>query len=106
MKARKYTDRISFFEMQEVTDGYGGFINTEVFLFDKWASKETSSAGFKFQQFGLNDFKNPIVFRIRKGDNQINEKMFINFQDHKYFIKAVENVNLDNLELNIFCDGN
>ena len=104
MKARRYTDKIEIWESVSVADGVGGFTNEPMLLFSKWCSKSTQGAGFKFQQYGLNDFKNPVIFRIRKGDNVINEKMFIIFNGSKFIIKGIENVNLDNREVNIYCD--
>jgi len=104
MKARLYTDVIEVWESEEVPDGYGGFTNQDVKKFDKWAQKRTQGAGFKFQNFGLNDFKNPVIFRIRKGNNVINEDMFIVSNESKFIIKGIENVNLNNREINLYCD--
>lgn len=104
MKARKYTDVIEVWETTQVDDGYGGTIPEDVKRFDKWAQKRTKGAGFKFQQFGLNEFVNPVIFRIRKGNNEIAEKMFVRYNDSDFIIKGIENVNLDNRELNLYCD--
>ena len=104
MKARLYTDIIDIWESEKVPDGYGGFTNQDVKKFDKWAQKRTKGAGYKFQQYGLNDFKNPVIFRIRKGDSIINEDMFVIFNGGKFIIKGIENVNLDNIEINLYCD--
>ena len=104
MRARRYTDKIEVWQSIEIEDGYGGYTNQEVKQFDKWAGKQTQGAGSKFQLYGLNDFKNPVIFRIRKGNNVINEDMFIKFNGSKFIIKGIENVNLDNREINLYCD--
>jgi len=104
MRARRYTDIIEIWESVEVPDGFGGFVSNEVKQFDKWAGIVTKGSGYKFQQYGLNDFKNPVIFRIRKGDSIINEDMFVIFNGGKFIIKGIENVNLDNIEINLYCD--
>lgn len=104
VKARQYTDIIEIWKSTQTSDGYGGTTPTDSKQFDKWAKKETSSAGSKFQQFGLNDFKNPVIFRVRKGNTTITEDMFVKYNGSKFIIKGIENVNLDNREINIFCD--
>jgi len=104
MRARRYTDIIEVWQSIEIEDGFGGYTNQEVKQFDKWAQKRTQGAGNKFQLYGLNDFKNPVIFRIRKGNNFINEDMFIKFNGSKFIIKGIENVNLDNIEINLYCD--
>jgi len=104
MRARRYTDIIEIWESVEMPDGFGGFVLDPVKQFDKWAGIITKGSGFKFQQYGLNDFKNPVIFRIRKGDSIINEDMFVIFNGGKFIIKGIENVNLDNIEINLYCD--
>ena len=104
MRARRYTDIIEFWESVEVPDGFGGFVLDPVKQFDKWAGITTKGSGYKFQQYGLNDFKNPVIFRIRKGNSIITEDMFVIFNGGKFIIKGIENVNLDNIEINLYCD--
>lgn len=106
MRARLYTNVIEIWETESVPDGFGGYTNEDVKKFDKWAQKRTQGAGYKFQQYGLNDFKNPVIFRIRKGDNEINEQMFVKYNGSQFAIKGIENVNLDNREINLYCDEN
>lgn len=105
MRARRYTDKIDVWESKQVADGFGGTITEEVLLFDKWAQVRTQGAGRKFQDFGLNEFQNPVIFRVRKGNDVIKEKMFIVYQGNKFIVKGIENVNLDNREINIYCDS-
>jgi len=104
MRARRYTDIIEIWESVEMPDGFGGFVLDPVKQFEKWAGIITKGSGYKFQQYGLNDFKNPVIFRIRKGNSIINEDMFVIFNGGKFIIKGIENVNLDNIEINLYCD--
>lgn len=105
MRARRYTDKIQIWESKQVADGFGGTTTQEVMLFDKWANVTTSGVGRKFQQFGLNEFNNPVMFRVRKGNDTIKEKMFVVYQDRKFIIIGIENVDLNNREINIFCNS-
>ena len=106
MKARNYNTLISVWINAEVSDGFGGFVNSETLVKNIWAKIQTKNAGFKFQQYGLNDFKNPVIFSVRQKNNlDITEKHFIKFKGQKYQIKSIELVNLDNVELNIYADG-
>lgn len=104
MKSRDYTKQIEIWESQEVDDGYGGTTPTEVKITPKWAKLETQGAGDKFQQFGLKDFKQPVIFRVRKGNTEINEDMYVKYKSKEYIIKGIENVDLQDRELNIYCD--
>lgn len=104
MLARAYTSKIEIWESQQVDDGFGGTTLQEVLIKKAWASKQTKGMGYKFQDLGLNDFKNPVVFRIRKGTTEVTEKMFIKIGSKNFIIRAVENVNLDNREINILAD--
>ena len=104
MRARRYTDIIEIWESVEMPDGFGGFVLDPVKQFEKWTGIVTKGSGYKFQQYGLNDFKNPVIFRIRKGNSIITEDMFVIFNGGKFIIKGIENVNLDNIEINLYCD--
>lgn len=104
MRARSYTTKIEFWKSTQVNDGFGGTVNEDALVTSKWAQKRTQGAGYKFQQFGLNEFKNPVIFRIRKGSITVTEDMFIKFKSNTFIIKGVENLNLDNRFINIYCD--
>lgn len=102
---REYINRVSIYTEQEVSDGYGGFTTDKVFVRKVWAKVTTSGAGYKFQQFGLNDFKNPVMFSIRAKINlNINEKNFIRYKNRDFIIKGFEEVNLEGIEIVIFAD--
>lgn len=105
MISRKYTTKIAIWNTSEVSDGYGGFINADVLIKSIWAEKRTTGAGYKFRDFGLNDFKNPIIFSVRGKNNlNISETHFIIYKEKRFQIKAIENVNFDGLEILIFAD--
>lgn len=110
MLGREYLNRVEIWEEQSVSDGYGGFITEDVYIRKVWAKITTSSSigyqsGYKFQQFGLNDFKNPVLFSVRAKINLVlTEKHFIKYKSKKYFVKGIENVNLEAIELNIYTD--
>lgn len=102
---REYINRVSIYTEKEVSDTYGGFTTNKVFIRKVWAKVTTSGAGYKFQQFGLNDFKNPVIFSIRAKINlNLNEKNFIRYKNRDFIIKGVEEVNLEGIEIVIFTD--
>lgn len=106
MLARNYTDRITIWQDVSTPDGYGGFINIPTIVMNIWSKKNTRGASFKFQQLGLNDFKQPVIFAIR-GTTGITftEKNYIIFKGQRFNIKSIENVDLKNLEINILADA-
>lgn len=107
MLGREYLNRVEIYEEQSVSDGFGGFTTEDVFIRKVWSKITTKGAGYKFQQFGLNDFKNPVLFSVRAKINlELTEKHFIKYKSKKYFVKGIENVNLDAIEINIFTDEN
>lgn len=105
MISRAYNTKIEIFSLSDVSDGFGGKVSNEGTLLKKvWAKISTKNAGRRFTDFGLNEFKNPVIFSIRGTNIDLNEKCFIKYKDKKYLIKGIENVNLDSLELNLYCD--
>lgn len=104
--SRKYTTKIEIWQYTEVPDGFGGYITTETMQKKVWAGIRTNGAGFKFQQFGLNDFKNPVIFFIRAKNNiNFNEKTFIVYKGYRYEVKGFEDMDLDNIEITLYCDA-
>ena len=106
MRGRGYDCKIEIWGKTEVDDGYGGYVQTEAKTKSVWARKETKGAGYKFQQFGLNDFKNPVIFSIRGKNNiDFNEKTFVIYKGHRYEVKVFEDKDLDSIEMIIYCDA-
>lgn len=106
MISRSYTTKIEIWQTVETSDGFGGYISTDTMQKKVWAGVRTSGAGFKFQQFGLNDFKNPVIFSIR-GKNNIDftEKTFVIYKGHRYEVKGFEDKDIENIEIILFCDA-
>lgn len=107
MISRKYTTKIEIWQTVEVADGSGGYVPGEQVMQKRvWAGIRTNGAGFKFQQFGLNDFKNPVIFSIRAKNNiDFNEKTFVIYKGHRYEVKGFEDKDLDSIEMIIYCDA-
>lgn len=105
MIAREYTKRISVFETTNVADGYGGNTVSEVFIFSSWAKLETNGVGYKAKDLGLVNFNDPLLFKVRhRNDFDYNgRKMYVLYNNNKYIIQGVRNVNELNIDLEIFC---
>ena len=106
MRGRGYDSKIEIWGKTEVSDGYGGYIPTETLIKSVWAGKESKGAGSNFQQFGLNNFKNPVIFRVRGKSNNINftENSYIMYKGKRFEIKGIDDVNFDGLEFEIYAD--
>ena len=112
MNSPRYNTLIDVYKNEAVPDGFGGYTNAETFIKSIWAQVVTSTGttartGYRFESFGISDFKNPVIFTIRGYKNQIEftENHFIKYKGTKYFIKGIENLNLEGISLNLFCDG-
>lgn len=107
MKARSYTTKISIYNITEVPDGFGGYVQAPALVRKVWASKETTGAGYKFQQFGLNAIKSPVIFRVRGKKTLVNfnDDTFVEYKGKRYEIKGIEDVDLNALEYNIYAEG-
>ena len=106
MLSRKYNTKIAIYINEAVPDGYGGYTNEEVLVKSIWSNVETAK-GSKFTDFGIADFKNPVIFQVRGYKNQIEftENHFIKYKGVNYFVKGIEDVNLEGIELNIYADS-
>lgn len=103
MIARSYNTKIDIYEFTEVDDGFGGFTNSENLVKSVWARIITRGSGSKFNDYGLNDFKNPVIFNIRGKNNlDITEKHFVMYKGKKFLIRGIENVNFENIEINLY----
>ena len=77
----------------------------DVFVRKVWAALKTSGAGYKLQQFGINEFRNPVIISTRaKINTPITESNFIKLNGEVYEVKGVERVGMAEIELNIYCD--
>ncbi len=106
MISRAYNIKIDIKKRGEVEDGFGGVVSGDVVLLKNiWAKVVTRNVGRRFTDYGLNKFENPAIFSIRGKNNiQIDEDCFVEYKGKKFLIKGVEDVNLEGIEINIFCD--
>lgn len=107
MKARSYTTKIGIYNITEVPDGFGGYVQAPELVRKVWASKETTGAGYKFQQFGLNQVKSPVIFRVRGKKTLVNfnDDTFVEYKGKRYEIKGIDDVDLNAMEYDLYCEG-
>lgn len=105
MLAREYNRLIEIWNKTHIPDGFGGNLPQDVFVKKVWA-KITTNAGGKFVNFGIQDFKNPVVFSVRDKKNDViyTENHFVKYRGKQFFIKGTEHKGLEQMELNLFCD--
>lgn len=103
---RSYNRLIQIWRKDFVTDEYGGLVETNVLVKSIWA-KITTNAGNKFVNFGIQDFKNPVIFAVRGRKNEItyDENYHIEYKGVKYFIKGMQDNYLEEIEFWIYCDS-
>ena len=106
MLSRQYNRKINIYRKEFVTDEYGGNIETNVLFKSIWA-KITTNAGNKFVNYGISDFKNPVIFSVRGRKNDIvyDENYHIEYKGVKYFIKGMQDNMLEDLEFIIYADS-
>ena len=107
MRGRRYNSKIGIYNITEVPDGFGGYIQVPALVRKVWAAKETTGAGYKFQQFGLNEIKSPVIFRVRGKKTLVNfnDDTFVEYKGKRYEIKGIEDVDLNTMEYNLYCEG-
>ena len=103
---RSYNRKINIYRKEFVTDEYGGNVETNVLVKSIWA-KITTNAGNKFVNYGISDFKNPVIFSVRGRKNDIvyDENYHIEYKGVKYFIKGMQDNMLEDLEFIIYADS-
>lgn len=106
MRGRAYDRMIEIWQKKQISDGCGGLIPGEPILIDKIWAKIVSGKGYQFDKFGISDFKNPIIFHVRGVKNKIvyNENYFVKYEGKTLHIKAIDNVDLEGVEFNLYCD--
>lgn len=106
MKARKYDKRIEVWETgQRLPDGFGGYTIGAVKISTSWANLVTESVGRIAHSFGIVEFNNPLVFKLRsRNDLYYNGRnLFLMYKGDKYVIKGVKNEGMRGIEALIFC---
>lgn len=106
MLSRQYDRKIDIWRKESTTNEYGSNIETDVFVKSIWAKIQTN-AGNKFVNFGIQDFKNPVIFSVRgrKNDIDYNENYFMKYKDVQYFIKGMQDNLLEAMEYIIYVDS-
>lgn len=102
MRARAYDKRIGVYGVQPVPDGYGGNTSSApVLISNSWAKME-EGAGNKSVAFGVTDFNDPVLFKVRKrNDLPYNGRnLFLMYKDDKYIIKGIKE---NGQEVELFC---
>ena len=101
MKARAYDKRIGVYEVQPVPDGFSGSTLSPVLISNSWAAVE-DGAGKKSIAFGVVEFNDPVLFRVRKrNDLPYNGRnLFLMYKGDKYSIKGIKE---NGQEVELFC---
>ena len=104
MRARAFNKRIEIWGNTRVSDGFGGYTNTQALIATSWAKLETfnvSKRSGNATDFGLIDLNNAINITLRdRKDLTIDPKNnYVKYRGDKYIINtAPVNVNFkDNL---------
>lgn len=105
MLSRKYDRKIEIWLKTFIDDGFGGQVSSELKLKSIWSSIKTN-AGTKFVNFGIQDFKNPVIFSVRGRKNGIifQENLFVKYQGKEFYIKGIENLGLEEMEINLYTE--
>lgn len=105
MLSRSYNRKIEIWLNSFTTNEFGSNIETQTLVKSVWA-KVTTNAGNKFVNFGISDFKNPVIFSVRAKKNEITytENHFIKYQGKEFYIQGTDNKSLEEMELNLYCD--
>lgn len=103
---RQYNRKINIYRKDFVTDEFGGLVETDVLVKSIFA-RITTNAGNKFVNFGIQDFKNPVIFAVRGRKNEItyDENYHIEYKGVKYFIKGMQDNLLEEMEFLIYVDS-
>lgn len=105
MISRSYTKRISVYEVTLEQNEFGGNTPAESLLFTSWADVITNGVGYKATDFGLDQFQDPVMFkcRYRNDFKWQGRTLFVLYRNQRYIIKGVRNVDVLNIEMEIFC---
>lgn len=105
MIARKYNKRIEILPFITVQNQFAGtVVGLEEDTFMTWAEIVTNGVGYKVEQFGLQLFENPVMFKCRfRNDLDFNgREMVVKYKGDYYVIKGVKNVDLSTTEVEIY----
>lgn len=104
MKPRKYDKLIQLWKTTEVEDGYGGYIVTDALQSTFWANVQTKNAR-NLSDNGSVQNVNQIVFTIRNRYDIDLKDCYVKYQNKVYQISTITNNDLNNIEIEIVCNG-
>jgi head-tail adaptor len=104
MLSRQYTKAISVWKSTRVADGYGGYTVTDALQYSFWAHVVTKTA-FRTNENGQNYNFVQVIFTIR---NRVNldisvKDNFIKYNGLVYNIDSVTNLDLNNIDIEIYA---
>lgn len=105
MISRAYNKRIQLFEVTLETNPFGGNTPTETLLFASWAKVTTNGVGYKADDFGIDAFEDAVLFKVRyRNDFKYQGRtLLVKYRNGRYVIKGVRNIDVANLETELFC---
>jgi len=105
MLSREYNKRFQFWQTTAVPNDFAGHTMQDAFLFSSWGKISTNGVGYKFTDFGLDQFNNPflIQLRFRKDFDYNGKDIYMLYKNQKYVIKGSRNVNEAGLLVDLFC---
>ena len=104
MKPRKYDKLIQLWKTTEVEDGYGGYTVTEALQSAFWANVQTKNARNLNDNGSVRNI-NQIVFTIRNRYDIELKDCYVRYQSKVYQIATTTNNELNNIEIEIVCNG-
>jgi len=104
MKPRKYDKLIQLWKATEVSDGYGGYTVTDALQSTFWANIQTKNARNQSDNGSVQNI-NQIVFTIRNRYDIDLQDCYVKYQSKIYQIATTTNQDLNNIEIEIVCNG-
>ena len=103
-RARKYDKLIQLWKTTEVEDGFGGYTVTDSLQSTFWANIQTKNARNQSDNGSVQNI-NQIVFTIRNRYDIDLKDCYAKYQSKNYQINTVTNQDLNNIEIEIVCNG-
>ncbi len=106
MIARKYNKRIIIQPFSTIQNQFTGTIVTlGQDAFKTWAEIVTDNVGYKVEQFGLQLFENPVLFKCRyRNDHKYSgRKMVVSYKNNYYIIMGIKTIDLATTEVEIYA---
>lgn len=104
MKPRKYDKLIQLWKTTDIEDGFGGYTVIDALQSTFWANVQTKGAR-NLSDNGTVQNVNQIVFTIRNRYDIDLQDCFVKYQNKVYQILNTTNNDLNNIEIEIICNG-